>query len=220
MSELKLLNLSYNFKTKNKMKKLFLITGIALMSLTANAQDGLKGTWWAAGELSFGSNEITESGDKESGTNIIPIVGTFITPSVTIGAGVGVMNSKSEDAVTGATTSEYSTIVFKPLVRKYWNIKGGLFFYGQASVPVLLTDDKQSDYKETTIALQVAPGFDYVINKWLTVETHFDIFSVGSTTADPGVGDKATNFNFGFQPMNTINDRNLGGLKVGVKFLF
>lgn len=217
---MKLLNLSYNFKTKNKMKKLFLIAGIALMSLTVNAQDGLKGTWWAAGELSFGSDETTTAGVKSSGTTILPIVGTFITPSVTVGAGVGVMNTKSENTVTGATTSEYSTIVFKPLVRKYWNIKGGLFFYGQASVPVLLTDDKQSDYKETTIALQVAPGFDYVINKWLTVETSFSIFSVGSTTVDPGVGDSVSNFNFGFNPMNSVGDRELGKLQLGVKFLF
>jgi hypothetical protein len=203
------------------MKKLFLIAGIALMGLTANAQDGLKGTWWAGGQLAFGSNEInTLSGDKESKTNILPIVGVFITPSVTVGAGVGVLNEKHEDLVSGATTLETSTIVFKPLVRKYWNIKGGLFFYGQAAVPVLLTDDKQSDAKATTIALTVAPGFDYVVNKWLTVETSFDIFSVGSTTADPGVGDSSSDFNFNFQPMNTVSDRTLGGLTLGVKFLF
>lgn len=200
------------------MKKILLFAGIALMSLTASAQDGLKGTWWVAGQVAFGSSD--DGAEKVTSNTVLPIAGVFITPSVTVGAGIGMINSKTEDLVLNTTTDESTTIVFKPLVRKYWNVKGSLFFFGQAAVPVLLTDDKLSDAKSTTVALTVAPGFDYVVNKWLTVETSFDIFSVGSTTNDPGVGDKATDFNFNFQPMNTVNDRTLGGLSLGVKFLF
>jgi hypothetical protein len=48
--------LSYNFKTNRKMKKLLLLAGIALFSLTSNAQEenkGLEGTWWAAGGVAL-----------------------------------------------------------------------------------------------------------------------------------------------------------------------
>jgi len=198
------------------MKKV-LLSVIALASFTvATAQDGLKGTWWAAGQLQFGS---TKTGDVKTTSNtILPIVGTFISPSVTVGAGVGVMNSKSETGST--TTAESTTLIIKPLVRKYWNVKGGLFFYGQAALPIMMGENKKTEYKTTSFALELAPGFDYVVNKWLTVETSFNILSVGSVTEKPKTGDKTTSFGFNANPMNSVADRTLGGLQVGVKFLF
>ncbi len=198
------------------MKKLFLIAGITLMSLSANAQDGLKGTWWAAGQVQFGSEK---TGDvKSTSSTILPIVGNFITPSVTVGLGVGSLSTKEEAA--SVTTAETNAIVIKPLVRKYWNIKGGLFFYGQAALPVIMGKDKITDEKTSSVSLDLAPGFDYVVNKWLTVETSFNILSIGSTTTTPKEGDKTSEFNFNANPMNSVSDRTLGGLQLGVKFLF
>ncbi|WP_298118998.1 outer membrane beta-barrel protein [Flavobacterium sp.] len=198
------------------MKKLFLLAGFALMSLTANAQEGLKGAWWAAGQVSFSSDKAGD--DKSTSNMILPIVGTFISPSVTVGAGVGVISGKTE--VGSVTTSETSTFVVKPLVRKYWNIKGGLFFYGQAALPVTFGKDKVADSKTSSFSLELAPGFDYFVNKWLTVETSFTIFNVGTSTFTPDSGDKTTSFDFNANPMNSIGDRQLGSLQVGVKFLF
>lgn len=186
------------------------------MSLTANAQDGLKGTWWVAGQVQFGSEKTGDA--KSTSSTILPIVGTFITPSVTVGVGVGSINTKEEAA--NVTTAETSAIVVKPLVRKYWNVKGGLFFYGQAALPVIMGKDKITDGKTSSVSLDLAPGFDYVVNKWLTVETSFNILSVGSTTTTPKVGDKTTEFGFNANPMNSVADRELGKLQVGVKFLF
>lgn len=202
------------------MKKLFLLAGIALMSLNVNAQEkenkGLEGVWWAAGQVSFSSSK---TGDAKTTSNmILPIVGTFISPSVTIGAGVGVISGKTDTG--SAITSETSTIVIKPLVRKYWNISGGLFFYGQAALPVTFGKDKVADSKSNSFALEVSPGFDYIVNKWMTVETSFSIFNVGSTTFTPNSGDKTTTFGFNANPMNSVGDRQLGNLQVGVKFLF
>jgi hypothetical protein len=202
------------------MKKLFLLAGIALMSLNVSAQEkenkGLEGVWWAAGQVSFSSSK---TGDAKTTSNmILPIVGTFISPSVTVGAGVGVISGKTD---TGSViTSETSTIVIKPLVRKYWNITGGLFFYGQAALPVTFGKDKVADSKSSSFALEVSPGFDYIVNKWLTVETSFSIFNVGSKTFTPNTGDKTTTFGFNANPMNSVGDRQLGNLQVGVKFLF
>ncbi len=211
------------------MKKLFLLAGIALMSLNGNAQEktksGLQGTWWVAGQVSFSSDK---TGDSKSDSNmILPIVGYFVGPSTTVGIGVGNIASKTVNG-TGVTTSDGNTFVVKPLVRKYWNIKGGFFFYGQAALPIMTgkTDSFDpitlvaSDVKSTSVSLEVSPGFDYVVNKWMTVETSFTILNVGSTTSTPNVGDKTTSFEFNVNPMNSVADRALGNLQVGVKFLF
>lgn len=200
------------------MKKFLLVAGTVLLSMTANAQDkGLEGTWWAAGQVSFSS---TKTGNVETNSNmVLPIVGTFISPSVTIGLGVGTTGSKSVNGA-GTTTLDESKFIIKPLVRKYWNVKGGLFFYGQAALPVQIGKESIADSKTSSVALEVSPGFDYIVNSWLTVETSFTIFNVGSETSTPKTGDKTTTFGFNANPMNSVGDREIGKLQVGVKFLF
>jgi len=203
------------------MKKILLVA-VALLGLTVNAQDkkeskGLEGVWWAAGQVSFDSSK---TGSAKSDSNmILPIVGTFVSPDVTIGLGIGNIASKTVNGA-GVTTAEVSTFVVKPLVRKYWNVSGGLFFYGQAALPIMMGKDKITEGKTSSFGLELAPGFDYVVNKWLTVETSFTVFNVGSSTSTPKVGDKTTTFGFSANPMNSVSDRKLGNLQVGVKFLF
>ena len=204
------------------MKKILLVVAIALVTLTANAQEkkeskGLQGVWWVAGQVSFSSEKTGTA--KTDSNMILPIIGTFVSPSVTMGIGVGTISSNTVNAA-GATTADANTFVIKPLVRKYWNVSGGLFFYGQAALPILMGKDKITEGKTSSVALELAPGFDYVINKWMTVETSFSIFSVGSSTSTPKVGDKTTTFNFNANPMNSVADRQIGNLQVGVKFLF
>ena len=128
------------------------------------------------------------------------------------------INSKTEAGST--TTAETSAIVFKPLVRKYWNVAGNLYFYGQAALPVIIGDDKQNDVKSSSVSLELAPGFDYIVNKWLTIETSFTIFNTGFSSSKPDGGDKTSSFNFNANPMNSVSDRQVGNLQVGVKFLF
>jgi hypothetical protein len=149
---------------------------------------------------------------------ILPIVGTFVSPDVTVALGIGNINSTTKAG--SVTSAESNTFVIKPLARKYWNIKGGLFFFGQAAVPIMLGKDKITDDKTSSVALELAPGFDYVINKWLTVETSFTVLSVGTSTTTPKVGEKTTDFGFNANPMNSVADRSIGNLQVGVKFLF
>ncbi len=203
------------------MKKLFLVAGIALLSWQVNAQEktksGLQGTWWVAGQVSFATEKTGDA--KTDSSMILPIVGYFVAPSTTLGLGVGNIASKQVNNL-GVTTSESNTFVVKPLVRKYWNIKGGFFFYGQAAVPVTIGKDKLNDDKFNSVSLELSPGFDYIINKWLTVETSFTILNVGASRETPAVGEKTTSFEFNANPMNSVSDRALGGLQVGVKFLF
>lgn len=202
------------------MKKILLVAGIVLLSLTANAQEkskGLQGVWWAAGQVSFDSSKTGTL--KETSNTILPIVGTFITPDVSIGLGIGNINSTSKAG--SVTTAESNTFIIEPLVRKYWNVKGGLFFFGQVALPITSGKDKISDDKTSSVALAVAPGFDYIINKWLTIETSFTFLNVGSTTSTPKVGNKTTDFAFNANPFDmNPGARSIGGLTVGVKFLF
>ena len=202
------------------MKKLLLIAGIVLVSISTQAQEkskGLQGTWWVAGQLSTSSEKTGDA--KSTSTMVLPIVGYFIAPSVTLGLGVGNISSQTDDA-SGVTTADSNTFVVKPLVRKYWNISGNMYLYGQAALPVMMGNDKITDQKTSSFGLELSPGFDYVLNKWLTVETSFTVLNVSSTTITPDTGDKTTKFGFNANPMNSVSDRMLGDLQVGIKFLF
>ena len=198
------------------MKKLIFIAVVSLFSLNSFAQEGLEGTWWVAGQVSFGSEK---TGDVKSTSNmILPIVGYFIAPTTTVGLGIGNLSNKSE--IGSLTTAESNTFVVKPLVRKYWNVSGNLYFYGQVAAPVMFGKDKISDDKMSSFGLEISPGFDYIVNKWLTVETSFNVLNISSTTTTPDVGEKTTKFGFNANPMNSVADRTFGSLQVGVKFLF
>lgn len=80
------------------------------------------------------------------------------------GLGIRTISSKTVNGA-GATTAELSTFVVKPLVRKYWNVDGGLFFYGQADLPIMMRKDKVSEGQTSSFALELAPGFENVVNK-------------------------------------------------------
>ena len=216
-----LINLSYNFKTKYNMKKL-LLASIALLGLNANAQEenkGLQGTWWAAGQLAFSS---TDNGASETKSNtIVPIVGYFVAPTTTVGLGIGVVNSETTSNLSGVTTADSSTLIIQPLVRKYWGIGGKFFLFGQASLPLTFGEDKLSSDKTSSVGLDIAPGIDCVINKWLTFETSFSLVNITSTSRNPNVGDSTSDFSFNANPFDlNPGSRSVGGLRLGVKFLF
>ncbi|URM35369.1 hypothetical protein [Flavobacterium anhuiense] len=124
------------------MKKIVTLVSIVLISLTAKAQDssqGLKGAWFATSQ--FGYQQTKNEGNKNTNLSVIPVVGTFVTPSVAVGAGVGYINIKADtDAGTAAKTD---LIVVQPLIRKYWNVAGSLYFFGQAAIPVITGKEKR-----------------------------------------------------------------------------
>lgn len=177
------------------MKKLFLIATLALLSVGMSAQ-GLKGTWFAGGEFSYSDKNDIKT------TRILPIAGTFVTPDVAIGAGIGYLNTK----VDGVKNDSF---VFKPLVRKYWNITGPIYLFGQAAAPLIFGDD-------TSVGLELSPGVDFVLTSWMTIETSFTIFAFNYTDKDAGGSD----WNVGLKPFSSLDDRTVGQLQVGVKFLF
>ncbi|MFN3908438.1 MAG: hypothetical protein ACK4JX_05335 [Flavobacterium sp.] len=199
------------------MKKSFLLIVMLVTStIFAQENEGLKGTWWAAGQLSFDSEK---TGDLKTSSNfILPIAGYFIAPTTTVGLGIGTINSETKNGST--VVAESTAFVVKPLIRKYWNVSGNLYFYGQASIPFVSGKDKVSNDKFNSFGLELTPGLDLIVNKWMTIEASFDILSITSVTETPNAGEKTTSFGFNANPLNSVSDRGFGSLRVGVKFLF
>ncbi|WP_445454819.1 outer membrane beta-barrel protein [Flavobacterium sp. 25HG05S-40] len=213
------------------MKKLLLAAGIVLVSLTAQAQEekkeGLNGAWFVTSQ--FGYQQTKTGDDKATNLSVIPIVGTFVTPSVAIGAGVGIMNIKSETgSVTNANTN---LMVIEPLVRKYWNIAGNFYFFGQLASPFITGKEKEADTKVTQFGLAMSGGFDFFVTKNFSVEFSYDLANFTSTTIAPDGGDKTTVTNFSVAHVATADPiyvDALGGsmpnlttpLSFGFKFVF
>ena len=212
------------------MKKIVALISIALIGLTANAQEvnqGLKGAWFATSQ--FGYQQTKTADVKNTSLSVLPIVGTFVTPSVAVGAGFGYMNIKSDsDKGTAAKTD---LIVIQPLARKYWNVAGSLYFFGQLAAPVITGKEKQSELKVTQFGLSLSGGFDYFVTKNFSVEFSYDLANFTSTTLEPKTGEKTTVTNFGLAHVANVEplyNGKLGGsnpnltspLSFGFKFIF
>lgn len=212
------------------MKKIVALISIALIGLTAKAQEvnqGLKGAWFATSQ--FGYQQTKTADVKNTSLSVLPIVGTFVTPSVAVGAGFGYMNIKAEsDKGTAAKTD---LIVIEPLARKYWNVAGSLYFFGQLAAPVITGKEKESDLKVTQFGLSLSGGFDYFVTKNFSVEFSYDLANFTSTTLDPKTGEKTTVTNFGLAHVASVDpfyNSALGGsspnltspLSFGFKFIF
>ncbi|WP_264521470.1 porin family protein [Flavobacterium sp. N1994] len=212
------------------MKKLLLAAGIVLVTLTAQAQEksqGLKGAWWATAQFGY---QQTKSGDTK-GTNltVLPLAGYFISPSVTVGAGVGMINIKAENA-TG-TTANTNLIVVEPLIRKYWNVAGNFYFFGQLAAPIISGKEKEADTKVSQYGLAMSGGMDFFVTKHFSVEFSYDLANFTSTTIDPATGNKTTVTNFSLAHVASADPTYisaLGGsmpnlttpLSFGFKFVF
>lgn len=218
------------------MKKILTFVGIALIGLSVKAQDsnqGLKGAWFATSQFGY---QQTKSGEvKGTNLSVLPIVGTFITPSVAVGAGIGYINIKSDGYPEGSTDiktlAKTDLIVIQPLARKYWNVAGSLYFFGQLALPVITGEEKESSLKVTQVGLSVSGGFDYFVTKNFSVEFSYDLANFTSTTLKPENGEKTTVTNFGLAHVANVDsyyNTALGGsapnltspISVGFKFLF
>jgi len=212
------------------MRKILTLVSIALIGLTAKAQDsnqGLKGAWFATSQFGY---QQTKTGDvKNTSLSVLPIVGTFVTPSVAVGAGIGYINIKADSKA--GTAANTDLIVIQPLARKYWNVAGSLYFFGQLALPVITGKEKESELKVSQVGLSLSGGFDYFVTKNFSVEFSYDLANFTSTTLDPKNGEKTTVTNFGLAHVANVEsfyNGALGGsnpnltspLSVGFKFIF
>jgi opacity protein-like surface antigen len=211
------------------MRKLVVLAGIALLTFNANAQEekGLKGAWFATSQ--FGYQQTKTADAKQTNLTVVPIVGTFVSPSVAVGAGIGMINIKNEDA--GGINADTGLLVVEPLVRKYWNIAGNFYFFGQLASPIISGVEKESNLKVTQFGLSMSGGFDFFVTKNFSVEFSYDLANFTQTTLKPDAGVKTTVTNFSLAHVaNTepVYIDTLGGslpnlttpLSFGFKFIF
>ncbi|CAM3709074.1 hypothetical protein FLGE108171_11510 [Flavobacterium gelidilacus] len=209
------------------MKKLILIAVVSLFSLSLFAQEGLQGTWFATSQ--FGYTQTKNGDAKATNLTILPIVGKFVTPSVAVGLGIGTINVKNEDAL--GTNAKTNLFVAQPLVRKYWNIVGNFYFFGQVAAPIISGKEKESDLKISQYGLTASGGFDFFVTKNFSVEFSYNLANFSLTTLDPAVGEKTTITDFSLAHVanveSTYNGAMAGSnptlttpLSFGFKFLF
>lgn len=214
------------------MKKILLIAGIALLSLTVNAQEkskGLQGAWFATSQIGY---QQTKSGNhKSTNLSVLPIVGNFISPSVAVGAGIGYINIKSENGTT--TAANTGLVVVEPLVRKYWNVSGSLYFFGQLAAPIINGKVKDTDIKVSQYGLAASGGFDYFVTKNFSVEFSYNLANLSFTKlknfGGAGVDVETTDFSLAHvASVDSEYNSALGGgmnnavtpLSFGFKFVF
>ncbi len=213
--------LGYNLKLISNMKKI-LLAALIFAGFAANAQEnkGLQGAWFATSQ--FGYQQTKTADVKQTNMSVIPIVGTFVTPSVAVGAGVGYINIKDEVANTN-----FGLVVVEPLARKYWNIAGNFYFFGQLATPIITGKEKESDLKVTQFGVSMSGGFDFFVTKNFSVEFSYDLANFTSTTLKPDSGDKTTVTNFSLAHVATVESAYTAGnpnlttpLSFGFKFVF
>jgi hypothetical protein len=210
------------------MRKIIAVAFLAVVTLSANAQKkGLQGTWFVTSQVGY---QQTKSGtEKSTNFTVLPIVGNFVAPTVAVGAAVGYVNIKSETGTE--TNANTGLVVVEPLVRKYWNVAGGLYFIGQLAAPIITGKEKQSDLKVSQFGLAASGGLDMVLGKHFTVEFSYNLANLSVTTLTPKTGDKTTVTDFSLAHaanVESLYNGALGGsnptlttpLSFGFKFLF
>ncbi len=209
------------------MRKFIAFAFVLVFVFTATAQKGLQGTWFATSQIGY---QQTKSGNiKSTNITILPIIGKFVSPSVAIGAAVGYVGIQVVDGATKDANT--SLLVIQPLVRKYWNVAGKLFFFGQLALPIISGKEKQSELKVAQFGLSASGGFDMLLSKNFSVEFSYNLANLSVTTLTPRVGEKTTVTDFSLAHVANVDpyfNTALGGsaptlttpLAFGFKFLF
>ena len=209
------------------MRKFIAFAFVLVFVFTATAQKGLQGTWFATSQIGY---QQTKSGNiKSTNITILPIIGKFVSPSVAIGAAVGYVGIQVVDGATKDANT--SLLVIQPLVRKYWNVAGKLFFFGQLALPIISGKEKQSELKVAQFGLSASGGFDMLLSKNFSVEFSYNLANLSVTTLTPRVGEKTTVTDLSLAHVANVDpyfNTALGGsaptlttpLAFGFKFLF
>lgn len=200
------------------MKKLILAVAVLALGVNAQAQEskGLEGRSFIMGQVGYNQNYESYKSDvfqstKKQSYSILPAYGYFISPSVAIGGAVGYIGSTEGKGATRAISNEY---VIQPLARKYWSVANNLYIFGQASIPFSFGDNKYAGQTNdfTKYGVEIKPGIDYLISNNWSLEASVGLFSWSAY--NPKHGANTNDFNFG------INSGLLGGLNIGVKYIF
>lgn len=189
------------------MKKTIL-TLLVIVAFVFNMQaqeenQGLKGAWWGLAAGSFVDDEATDTRTFV----LLPAVGNFVSPTVTLGGAVGLVNTKVGDADSD------NIFVVKPLARKYWGVSDKFFIFIEGNVPLLFNEDFNG------YGFNIEPGIDFFIGGKWTIEAKFGRF--GYNAIKPDGGDAIGTTSLGFNMFDAQTQEYLGsGMSFGLKYIF
>jgi outer membrane protein len=173
------------------MKKLFILSLVALTSLTVNAQrkktkaNTSQGNWalrLGAGFNSATSDPAGDALDKMTEIRFTPSIGYFVSDNLEIGANINLSKGTlSETTKVNPYTNDYTTSSrsgFGIFAQKYFPVNNWFAFYGNANVGMNFGND---NFKSTT--------------------TLFPITNTGASTSGYG---GSLNMGFAFTPTNNV----------------
>ncbi|MBZ4043169.1 MULTISPECIES: outer membrane beta-barrel protein [Flavobacterium] len=194
------------------MKKIVLSMVAVLAFGFANAQDSTgkgfsKGNVFISG--SVGINSEKEGDVKESGFEIAPKVGFFVTDNIAIGGRLGYRSDKAENAVTD--TRDEARLSVGAFGRYYFTPSSDFSLFGELGVDYSSVDDKLADAKANEIGANLGLGLSYFVSSNFAIEATWA--GLGFTSNDNGGDgvDKTNTFGLG---------ANLDSINLGVVYKF
>lgn len=188
------------------MKKSILIVAIAVLGLSANAQeettnDGFsKGDVFISGSIGYDSQETGPF--KTSTFEIAPRAGYFVSESIAVGLQIGYLSTKSENF--SGDVEDFSVLALGAFGRYYFSPSKRFSLFGQLGINYLTAEDNLSGGKADGFGFALAPGISYFVSEHFALEA--TIGELSYFTVGPDGGESTDTFTFGLD----LNDVNFG----------
>ena len=154
------------------MKKIVLSAVAILAFGFANAQEST-GKGFSTGDVfisgSVGINSEKTGDQKESGFEISPKVGFFVTDNIAIGGRLGFSSDKEENAA-GVETLDESRLTVGVFGRYYFTPASDFSLFGQLGVDYSTVDNKLADAQENEIGANLGLGLSYFVSSNFAIE--------------------------------------------------
>ncbi|HEY0056847.1 MAG TPA: outer membrane beta-barrel protein [Pedobacter sp.] len=184
------------------MKKILLVTVLAVAGLTASAQTE-KGRVTLGGTLSYESSksEADDSYDPSAFT-ILPTFSYFVANNISLGLGLGYTSSKVaklsgvRNGIPTFSKIKTSAVVVYPFGRSYKSLSEQFKFFGELGVPLAFGSTEvngQDSGGSTSIGVSLSPGFAFFPTKRVAIELGFNGINYISTTLKDNDGKKIDN---------------------------
>jgi len=184
------------------MKKL-LLSALAVCAFTfSNAQEEknegnngfAKGDMMISGAFSFGSQSTGDA--KENSFEIAPKFGFFVSDNIAVGAKIGFMSQKGEDAA-GNDNLDKQTLSLGAFGRYYMTPASKFSVFAELGVDYGNVDNKLTDAKSAEISAMVGPGISYFVSNSFAIEAGWGMLGYNTNDNGGDGADSTDKFNLG-----------------------
>lgn len=215
------------------MKKLLVFSTVVLLTINANAQfqkgNKLLGFGFNAGSNTMEQQSINVTQiNKEKLFNLSVELGLAVKPNLVTGfylnGGTGTLETEYRTPSSTIYKSKLQNMGGGLFIRKYKNIKGDFFVFGEARAGVSYSETKNTvsdfiEYKRNTISAGLYPGIAYKWNNRFLLELRFaDLVSLNYNQQNGFNGSAAVNqknFNIG----SSLGLGYLSNIGIGVRWI-